>query len=210
MEKTDLIFFGASHCSRICKFALKDLKIKEKYNVLNYTKAGSVLKDLVVPNFESFKETAILIVWCFGNNILEKHTKFENRIIHLTKFVPLPDKVLERDYTLLLNMLKLFKGKIYILDHVIRHLFCCSLHHYNRLFAHQNIVNKKMKLFFTEQKQIKINFLEHIKLIGHRKKILRQPHIYRKLLPDSVHYKMPIYFTMLCNLLKCVEGVEHF
>lgn len=201
--KDNLIFWGGSHAKRLV-FKAKELKLNEKYNILDFTKPGARIKETLTPNFGIYKETDTCFIQIFGNSAFKKNIKTtrdnNKKIIHLTKFEPQNSQVLRSEYEYLLEKVKNAKCKIVLIDNFYRHLFCCEEHHDQRTAPYQRKLNIEMKKFFEDYPRI--IFIEHLKYLNFSNRFLKNTRNYSKLLPDTVHFKPPIYTTLLKNLIK--------
>jgi hypothetical protein len=203
MGKPKFIFWGGSHASRLVKSA-KQLKLNEKYEILDFTKPGARIRDLYVPNFASYTENDICFVQIFGNSVFKKNISITRnggrKVIHLNSYEPRHSAIILKEYEYLLEIFKNTKMKIYLCDNVIRHIWCCDVHHDKRTFAYQFKLNKAMKEYFLQNG--KVEFVEHWKFLPFSTRHLKNTRNYSKLLPDSVHFKLEIYVSFLENLVR--------
>ena len=87
---------GSSHAFRILKAVTRNKQITDTFLVSGTVKPGAKLADLNFPiqKLASFNESDILLIQLFGNELIKRNIKVENkngkRTIHLTAFEPEP------------------------------------------------------------------------------------------------------------------------
>ena len=152
--KPKLIFFGSSHAKRLVLCAQR---LNEKYEIVDFSKPGARIGDLIVPNFELFTELDTVFVQVFGNSTFYKNIRItkegNNRVIHLLKFNPRPIKELEAEYDYLLELVKKAKCKIVVIDNILRHISCCTQHYDKRIFSLSKMAKQKNERLFYQRKE---------------------------------------------------------
>ena len=142
MTKNKLIFIGSSHAKRLCREAYCIEKITNLYEIVDFSRPGSLFENLVWPERSTLTENDKIVFQSFGNNLLQQHTYKDGGIVHLIKFVPNKLSYLVKIFSQLIDKLSEYPCKIYILDNIYRHIQCCKKHYYK--------VSKKGKCFITK------------------------------------------------------------
>jgi hypothetical protein len=151
MEKPKLYVIGSSHAARLYN-SLKTNKINQKYDVINLSKPGGTFKDIIYP--QNVKNTDVILGQLFGNDVFERNIKITqgrlNKTIHLTKFSPIPLSTLGELFKKFIEKMSIYPCKIYLFDLILRHIGCCSSHHYPAIVKHQRNVNGLLKRTLKE------------------------------------------------------------
>ena len=169
MDKPKLYIIGSSHAARLFK-SLKLFKIRDKYDVINLAKPGSIFQNIDYP--KNVKNSDIILGQLFGNDIFEKNIKITqgrmNNIIHLTKYKPIPIENVKKLFTKFVEIMSQYPCKIYLFDLILRHIGCCPAHQYPDLVKHQRQVNNHLKIILQNSN---IKLLNHLKYL---EKLFRQ------------------------------------
>ena len=98
-----LVFIGSSHAKRLCREAYCIEKITNLYEILDFSRPGSLFENLVWPERSTLTEKDVIVFQSFGNNLLQRHTYKSNGILHLSKFVPNKLSYLEKIFNQLFS-----------------------------------------------------------------------------------------------------------
>jgi len=200
MDKPKLYIIGSSHAARLFK-SLKLFKIRDKYDVINLAKPGNIFQNIDYP--KNVKSSDIILGQLFGNDIFEKHIKITqgkiNKIIHLTRYHPLPLKNIEKLFIKFIEIMSQYPCKIYLFDLILRHIGCCPSHNYKDLVKFQRQVNLKLKLTLQNSN---VKLLDHTKYLEKQILWVRKVENYKTLLMDTVHFHPLHYKTMIGVFLK--------
>ena len=71
--KNKLVFIGSSHAKRLCHEAYYIEKITNEYEILDFTRPGSLFENLTWPERSTLTEKDVIIFQSFGNNLLQRH-----------------------------------------------------------------------------------------------------------------------------------------
>ena len=148
------MFYGGSHALRLYQSAKMNKHLKG-YSVINKTKSGYNFEICTFPReIRNLKSTDMLCIQVFGNDLLQKHFYIEKvngkKCIHLTKFVPKGQKILDKLYDDLFSLLITLKCRV-IFVNLISRVACCP-HHYHKGIQsfykiQKNIIKKKFEQF---------------------------------------------------------------
>jgi len=200
MEKPKLYVIGSSHAARLYN-SLKTNKINQKYDLINLSKPGGTFKDIIYP--QNVKNTDVILGQLFGNDVFERNIKITqgrlNKTIHLTKFSPIPLSTLENIFKKFIEKMSIYPCKIYLFDLILRHIGCCSSHHYPAIVKHQRNVNGLLKRTLHSSN---IRLLNHLKYLKHRIKWTSRIRNYKTLFVDTVHFHPLFYKTLVEQFLE--------
>jgi hypothetical protein len=195
MDKPKLYIIGSSHAARLFK-SLKLFKIRDKYDVINLAKPGSIFQNIDYP--KNVKSSDIILGQLFGNDVFEKHIKITqgkmNNIIHLTKYKPIPIENLKKLFTKFVEIMSQYPCKIYLFDLILRHIGCCPAHHYPDLVKYQRQVNKDLETILLNSN---IKLLNHLKYLEKQFRWTKKIENYKKMFVDTVHFYPVHYQTMV-------------
>ncbi len=136
----------------------------------------------------------------FGNDLCEKYIRIDRipkKTIHLTKFSPTAESVLQNKFLTLKTSLDELSCKVIIIDIPFRHVQCCKKHRYSGLRKHEVRANKLLKEVLTCHLVV-----DHRKLLGVSFKRVKRMIEYQELLSDSVHFYDRYYDAMVVNIVK--------
>ena len=74
MTKNKLIFIGSSHAKRLCREAYCIEKITKFYDIVDFSRSGSLFENLVWPEHSTLTKNDIIVFQSFGNNLMQRHT----------------------------------------------------------------------------------------------------------------------------------------
>jgi len=199
---------GSSHAARLSRFLAHKLH-EHGFELIQFCIPGANFERLQFPDPEILRESDILIVIPFGNDIFERNShqivrSNEGKTIHLKKFAPTSESVLKELFKKLQQKLSLFKCRKFILDSFLKYVHCCPKHtsEFPRTIKHQQKCNKSLKRHFTGTD---ITVLDHLKLFVTPQ---RQGYInlkyYKMHMVDAVHFSAKTYEHMAAKLVKAV------
>jgi hypothetical protein len=144
----------------------------------------------------------VVIFQLFGNDLCEKYIRIRidrvpKKTIHLTKFSPTAESVLQDKFLALKTLLNELSCKTIIIDIPFRHVKCCRKHRYSGLRKHETQANKLLKEVLTGYLVV-----DHRKLLGVSFNRVKRMNEYRELLSDSVHFYDRYYDAMAANIVK--------
>ena len=125
---------GSSHACRILEAVTQNVELTKTFLISGTVKPGAKLADLKFPSqyLASFKESDILLIQLFGNELIKRNITVERKngkkIIHLTAFEPEPAWKIQRACTRLKELLEPLQCRIFIIDNPLRHIRCCRKH----------------------------------------------------------------------------------
>jgi len=219
MNKRTVYFLGSSHAQKLAIKAQENKEFVTRFNIKQYTKPGANFSQLPCrPVPESIKSDDLLIVQCFGNNLMRrpkyqrdrpkvpflKHNgrKILVKKIHLDVFEPISQKAILDEYVIAKSYFENISCPIWIVDNPIRHTKCCEEHaesHRKKgLFKFQTRQNKILAKFFKKVRNVSV--FDHRLLLGLDREFVRGRG-YERLLPDSVHLSSELYGNIVQNLL---------
>ena len=202
--KPKLFVIGSSHASRIFAACEKNSEITKKFELKNLSISGATF-DRIRKNFEKIEITSpedVVIIQCFGNDLLKKHIKIERfpkKIIHLTKFEPVDLKFVEQLFFELQKIVKQLECNYLLIDIPYKHLHCCVHHRYEGLMAAFAKANKLLKNIFKEK------VIDHRRLLGVSRHRIKMAKFYQNTLCDTVHFYPKYYAKMAETLISIVE-----
>jgi len=186
--------------------ALKNLPSHgHEYTVKSYCKPGLNFLSLKWPNRNTVKKGDILLIFPFGNDLVEKHYyRDSNRYFHLTKFVPKSDFFFSKLYEKLLGHILIYESKVVIVSSFYR--FLCSCHRNPGLV--QYIRKRNSELFQKLGPISGVTVLDQQKLVSHNSfQIRRDIRKYQSLLKDGIHFVN--YQPIAENLLSRFSSIQN-
>ena len=202
--KPKLFIIGSSHANRIFAACEKNSEITKKFELKNLSIPGATF-DKIRKNFEKIELTSpedVVIIQCFGNDLLKKHIKIERfpkKIIHLTKFEPVDLKLIEQVFLELQEIVNKLECNFLVVDIPFRHLHCCVHHRFSGLIAFFSNANKLLKKIFKEK------VIDHRRLLGVSRNRIKMAKFYQDTLCDTVHFYPKYYAKMAETLISIVE-----
>ena len=169
--KPVLFFYCSSHAKRLCSQAKLLTKITQQYTVQEFTKSGATVMTLSFPNLQHLTNNDILLVQISGNSLFKRNIEFQNingkRIIHLKSFCPQDQATITQETKLLKEHLRSLTCKIYVIDQIYRHLYCCSKHFDNRIYRFQKRQNTILSCQFKDITNVRV--INHLKFLNRSK-----------------------------------------
>ena len=203
LTKNKLVFIGSSHAKRLCHEAYCIEKITNEYEILDFSRPGSLFENLTWPERSTLTDKDVIIFQSFGNNLMQRHTYKSNGIFHLSKFVPNKLSYLEKIFNQLLQTLSEYPCKVYIFDNIYRHLNCCRKHYYKGLVQFQRKANVLLQKSIETKLNFKIKYLDHRRFLGINFRKIWKLTSYKNILhQDGVHLRVPLYKRMISVLAK--------
>ena len=203
MNKNKLVFIGSSHAKRLCREAYCIEKITNFYEIVDFSRPGSLFENLVWPERSTLTEKDVIVFQSFGNNLLQRHTYKSDGILHLSKFVPNKLSYLEKIFSQLLQTLSKYPCKIYIFDNIYRHIKCCRKHYYKGLVKFQRKANVLLQKTIETKFNPNIKYLDHRRFLGINSQKIWKMSSYKNILQqDGVHLRVPLYNKMISILVK--------
>ena len=193
---------GASHGKKISR-ALRRLQgYGTVFQVCCLCVGGKKFYDLNWPNLNTLKETDLLLVLPFGNDLIDRNNISRDQFskIHLTQFQPRPNSYFEERYRVLESKLNSTVAQVRIISNFFRH-FCCDTHFHPGWVGYRNRLNRDLLLRFPTTAKVKV--LDHRGLLGLPYRKARNVLQYRNLQYDSVHFRdyLPIAKKILESVL---------
>ena len=191
---------GSSHACRILEAVTQNVELTKTFSISGTVKPGAKLADLKFPSqyLASFKESDILLIQLFGNELIKRNIIVERKngkkIIHLTAFEPEPAWKIQRACTRLKELLEPLQCRIFIIDNPLRHIRCCRKHRKNLKGLHSYLEkqNRLLARFFQGFSTV----LNHKKYLGMSRRKTGNLKVYLKLFSDSVHFKRNVYSSL--------------
>jgi hypothetical protein len=201
-ERRKLFWVGSSHALRLSQAALRNKDIKNRFQNDTYVRPGATFTQLHIPwnKLKLLNAQDVVIFQLFGNDLCEKYIRIDRipkKTIHLTKFSPTDESVLQNKFLALKTLLDGLSYKIIIIDIPFRHVKCCPKHRYSGLRKHETQANKLLKEVLTSYLVV-----DHRKLLGVSFNRVKRMNEYRELLSDSVHFYDKYYDAMVANIVK--------
>ena len=198
-----LIFIGSSHAKRLCWEAYYIETITKFYNIVDFSRPGSLFENLVWPECSTLTKDDIIVFQSFENNLMQRHTYKDWVISHLTKFVPNKLSYLEKIFSQLLDNISVYPCKIYIFDNIYRHLQCCKNHHYKGLIRFQKRANFLLQKTIESRSCHNVRYLDHRQYLGINFRKIWKMSLYKNILQkDGVHLFSHFYNRMMFIFLK--------
>jgi hypothetical protein len=197
-----LFWIGSSHALRLSQAALRNKDIKNRFQNDTYVRPGATFTQLNIPwdKLKSLSAQDVVVFQLFGNDLCEKYIRIDRiprKTIHLTKFSPTAESVLQDKFLALKTLLNELSCKVIIIDIPFRHVKCCKKHRYSGLRKHEVRANKLLKEALTGYLVV-----DHRKLLGVSFKRVKRMIEYQELLSDSVHFYDRYYDAMVANIVK--------
>ena len=190
---------GSSHACRILGAFTQTMELTKIFSISGTVKPGAKLADLNFPSqyLASFKESDVLLIQLFGNELIKKNIIVERKngkkIIHWTAFEPEPAWKIQRAYTRLKELLEPLRCRIFIIDNPLRHIRCCREHRRQLKGLHCYLEKQNRTLAQSFGSKV----LNHKKYLGIESKKARKLKNYLKLFSDSVHFKENVYSSLV-------------
>jgi hypothetical protein len=148
-ERRKIFLVGSSHLKRMAR-ELVQLPLNKNFEIVNLARPGATYDRIIWPKIEEVKSTDFLLVQFLGNDIFQKKfVKFERKdgkkCFHLTKFAPEPLPVILEKINQAKNRLVTYPGKVIVINIIVRHFRCCSLHQDLRVLQYQLRIKKLIK-----------------------------------------------------------------
>ena len=216
-----LIFIGSSHAKRLCWEAYCIEKITKFYDIVDFSRPGSLFENLVWPEHSTLTKNDIIVFQSFGNNLMQRHTVQctykDGGILQLIKFVPNKLPYLEKIFLQLLDKLSDYPCKIYIFDNIYRHIQCCKKHYYKGLIQFQRRANVLLQKTIETRFIHNVRYLDHRRFLGINFRKIWKMSLYKNILQkDRVHLLTPFYnrimsiflrrFMLLATAKLCTSG----
>ena len=183
-----IYIIGSSHGKRLGQVLRRHKDCGTKFQVFCYSVPGKSFDNLVWPDLSKLSSTDLLIIIPFGNDLVDRkyiHRGVQDRIIHLTKFVPRTDEYFLPKYRSLSDKLEGVRANIRILGNFYRHL-CCQKHIFPGWIAYQNKINRQIAEFFSGTQ---VQVLDHRSLLPLKFWEAKNVRLYSAQQYDSVHFR---------------------
>jgi hypothetical protein len=165
-ERRKIFLVGSSHLKRMAREFVQ-LPFDKNFEIVNLARPGATYDRIIWPKIEEVKSTDFLLVQFLGNDIFQKKfVKFERKVgkkcFHLTKFAPEPLPVILEKINQAKNRLATYSGKVILINIIVRHFRCCSLHQDTRVLQYQLRIKKLIKKELSSENVI---ILDPLRLI---------------------------------------------
>ena len=203
-----LVVIGASHAKRLANLFRSNKHFRKFFEIHDFSKPGTTCENTLLPNLNNYSSNDVLILSLFGNDLMKKNIfiekKDKTKIFHLTKYEPSSIESLREKFLKIKEYLATCNMKCYIIDNVLRHLFCCRKHRFPGLRQFQNLVNKELHIFFNNTN---VTVLSHLKLMKFPEN-WKNSKKYVRFLEDKVHLKRRYYSKMVDGIWKIICQTE--
>ena len=158
--------------------------------VRNFSHRGAKYEQLIWPKVSEVKETDVIIVIPFGNDLLRGYSVKRRGFWHLEKFFPQTNRKFVELYLYLYHDCSKYSCKILVLSNFYR-MFCCELHKHHGWLKYQYIRNRELQQELADLEP-RVRVLDHRALVDDRagkKRAKQNIHYYTSLQRDNVHFR---------------------
>jgi hypothetical protein len=211
-ERRKIFLVGSSHLKRMVREFVQ-LPLNKNFEIIDLARPGATYEKIIWPKIEEVNSTDFLLLQFLGNDIFQKkfvklEWKARKKCFHLTKFAPEPLPVILEKIHQAKNRLSAYAGKIILINVIVRHFNCCTLHQDPRTLQYQLKIEKLIKKEFSSEKII---VLDPLCLIypqrpqcnpGISFREFKKPKSRGKILLDSVHLFSKCYRQICLSLME--------
>jgi len=186
---------GSSHANKLYAQMQKIPHILETFEIINFSVKGATYDRIQYPNENHLQPDDVIILWAYGNDLMEKHVYREGSKFHLRKFCPHSFSYLENAWEEAYRYFSTVPCQVFVIDMVKRFVNCCPLHIYPGIDEFQRKANVHLKTFFETLSTVKV--LNHMSLLPYGRRKLQRTFFYNhQCIVDNVHLKSALYFRV--------------